>query len=155
MQEKEDFLREQFIETLAGIDPNTPPAWGKMNVQQMIEHMSDSFMIANGKDPKDCVTPAEQIGRMQAFLMSEKPFRENTPNAQLPEDPLPLRYESVADSLGELEMQVADFFDVFSEDKRKIITNPFFGDLDYEKWVHLLYKHAWHHLRQFGVTQPA
>lgn len=155
MQEKEDFLRHDYIRTLAGIDPATPPAWGKMGVQHMIEHMSDSFMIANGKDPKDCVTPAENIARMKAFILSEKPFRENTPNAQLPDDPLALRFDSVSDSIGELEMQVNDFFDVFGEDKRKIITNPFFGDLDYEHWVKLLYKHAWHHLRQYGIAQPA
>jgi hypothetical protein len=153
MQEKEDFLRHEYIAALSRIDPDTPPAWGKMSVRQMIEHMSDSFMIANGKDAKDCITPPEHLGKMQAFLMSDKPFRENTPNAQLPEEPLPLRFGDIRDSIGELEMQVADFFDIFGEDRRKIITNPFFGDLNFEQWVHLLYKHAWHHLRQFGVQR--
>ncbi len=155
MQEKEAFLHHEYVKSLAAIDPKTVPAWGRMNVHQMIEHMSDSFMIANGKDPKDCITPPENIGKMQAFMMSEKPFRENTPNVQLPVDPLLERYESIQDSLGELQVQIDDFFDVFSEDKRKIITNPFFGDLDYAQWVHLLYKHAWHHLRQFGVQPQA
>ncbi len=153
MQEKENFLRHDYLNALGRIAPDMKPAWGKMGVQQMIEHMSDSFMIANGKDPQDCITPPENIGRMQAFVMSDKPFRENTPNALLPDDPQAHRFEDIADSLGELDMQVADFFDVFGEDKRKIITNPFFGDLDYEQWINLLYKHAWHHLKQFGVQQ--
>jgi hypothetical protein len=31
------------------------------------------------------------------------------------------------------------------------ITNPVFGDLDYGLAVNLLYKHAVHHLKQFGI----
>lgn len=150
MHEKENFLRHEFINAVAAIDGATSPAWGKMNVQQMIEHMADSFMIANGKDPQDCITPVENIGRMKAFILSDRPFKENTPNALLPDEPPATRFENLTDSIGELEMQVNDFFDVFDEDRRKIITNPFFGDLDYDHWVQLLYKHAMHHLRQFG-----
>jgi hypothetical protein len=35
--------------------------------------------------------------------------------------------------------------------------NPFFGDLNFAENVHLLHKHALHHLRQFGVVplEPA
>lgn len=152
MPDKENFLRNEFTKLLAGIDPGIVPHWGKMNVHQVVEHMADSFRIANGKDVKDCIAPPEQVARMQAFIMSDKPFRENTPNPQMPDEPADVRFEDVDDSLGELQMEINDFFDVFEQDKHKIITNPFFGDLDFEQWVQLLYKHAVHHLRQFGVT---
>ena len=155
MQEQEDFLRKEYVPLLSTIDPATPPAWGKMNLQQAIEHMSDSFRQANGKDPKDCINPPEVVEKMQAFLMSDKPFRENTPNVQMPEEPLPARFDNVDDSLGELQMEINDFFDAFDQDKHRLITNPFFGDLDFEKWVRLLHKHAVHHLRQFGVIASA
>jgi hypothetical protein len=151
---KSDFLHFEFPRLLSTIDPATPPAWGKMNLQQMIEHMSDSLRIANGRDPKDCVTPTEHLPKMQSFMMSDKPFRENTPNIQLPDTPLPPRFDNVEDAIGELQQEINEFFDVFDQDKGKIITNPFFGDLNFEQWVQLLYKHAIHHLRQFGVTPP-
>lgn len=149
---KSEFIQFEFPRLLADIHPDTPAAWGKMSVQQMIEHMSDSLRIANGRDPKDCVTPPDHLPKMQAFMMSDKPFKENTPNAQLPDTPPPCRFDNVQDAIGELQQELNEFVDVFGEDKTKVITNPFFGDLNYEQWVQLLYKHSLHHLRQFGVV---
>jgi hypothetical protein len=42
--EKEDFLRTKFVGYLQRLDPSTTPHWGKMNVQQMIEHFSDDAL---------------------------------------------------------------------------------------------------------------
>ena len=149
---KAEFIQFEFPRLLAAIAPDTPPAWGKMSLQQMIEHMSDSVRIANGRDPKDCITPPDYLPKMQAFMMSDKPFKENTPNVQMPETPAPPRFDRVEDAIGELQQELNEFFDVFDQDKAKVITNPFFGDLNFEHWVQLLDKHARHHLRQFGVV---
>ena len=47
--EKENFLRTKLIHYLQQLDPATPPRWGKMNVQQMIEHFAhDAVANANG-----------------------------------------------------------------------------------------------------------
>lgn len=153
--DKVQFLQVEFPQLLAAIDPKTRPAWGKMNLQQMIEHMSDSVRIANGRDPKDCVTPPDHLPRMQTFMMSDKPFKENTVNIQMPEEPLPCRFERVEDAIGELQQELNEFVDVFEQDKQKVITNPFFGDLNFEQWTQLLFKHTLHHLRQFGVLPEA
>ncbi|MBS1630329.1 MAG: DinB family protein [Bacteroidetes bacterium] len=146
-----DFLTQEFPKLLAGIDPTTPPAWGKMQVQQMVEHMNDSLRIANGRDLKVCVTPAEKLPGMRHFLASSKPFRENTVNIQLPTEPMPCRWPSIEDALGALHEELQEYISVFGQDKQKTITNPFFGDLNLEEWTQLLTKHALHHLRQFGV----
>ncbi len=150
------FLKTETPRLLASIPPDTAPAWGKMNLQQMIEHMSDSVRVANGRDLQDCVTPAEHIPKMQAFVMSDVPFKENTVNKLLPADPLDARFDNVDDAIGELKLEIAEFIEVFDQDKQKTITNPFFGDLNFEQWTALLYKHMLHHLRQFGVVpEPA
>lgn len=151
MQDKKEFLWHRYVPLLRTLDPAAPRVWGKMNVHQMVEHMADSFREANGKDLKDCINPPEVVEKMQAFLLTDKPFRENTPNRLMGEEPAPIRWEDINDSLGELQVEINDFIDVFEQDKHKIITNPFFGDLDFELWVRLLHKHATHHLRQFGV----
>lgn len=151
-EEKAAFLQERFPELLKSMDPATPPLWGKMSVQQMIEHFSDSLRIANGKDVYNALLPQEQIDKMQAFLRSDKPFRENTANPIMGEEPQPVRWPTVADAIGELEQEVNDLLDVYDQNKDKLITNPFFGDLNYEDQLQLLYKHALHHLRQFGVS---
>ena len=44
-------------------------------------------------------------------------------------------------------------FQAFSNNKTLVVRNPFFGDLNYDLWIALLYKHGKHHLRQFGIQE--
>lgn len=151
IQVKANFLRNEYVKLLGTLKPEATRLWGKMNVQQMIEHMSYSVRQASGKDPYTILTPEEQLPRMQAFLESEKPFRENTPNQLLPDEPEAAKHADMQSALSELQQEIIDFFSAFENEQGKIITNPFFGNLGYEQQVQLLHKHAWHHLRQFGV----
>lgn len=151
IQEKADFLKNEYVKRLAGINTDSKGLWGKMNVHQMIEHMSFSFRQANGKDKYTMLTPEENVPKMQAFLMSDKPFRENTPNPIIGDNTIPEKNATIQDALNELQTEINDFFAVFDAQPDAVITNPFFGSLNYEMWVQLLYKHSLHHLRQFGV----
>ncbi len=149
---KADFLQHQLVPLLATINPATKGLWGKMNVHQMIEHMSYSFRQANGRELYTVVTPAEHIPKMQAFLMSEKPFRENTPNVLIGDDTIPEKNATIQEALDELQNEIGHFFEVYKEDG-KSLDNPFFGNLNYDMQVQLLHKHAWHHLKQFGIDK--
>lgn len=151
---KENFLRTRFVSHLQQLHPSTPPRWGKMSVQQMIEHYTvDSLQISSGKRPVEkFVTPAEHLTRAKEFLMSEKPFRENTKNPLLGEEPLPLRYKTMQAAIGNLQEELIYFFEVFDKTPGLITRNPIFGDLNFDENVQFLYKHALYHLRQFGVT---
>jgi oxepin-CoA hydrolase/3-oxo-5,6-dehydrosuberyl-CoA semialdehyde dehydrogenase len=84
-------------------------------------------------------------------MMSDKPFKENTPNAELGEEPVPVVQPGMPEALDELEAELTDFFHVFRSNPGLRVMNPFFGNLDYEEWVQLLHKHFTHPLRQFGV----
>lgn len=135
------------------LDPATVPRWGKMTVQQMIEHFSgDAVQNANGNLKfTEIVTPPAQLDRVREFLMSDKPFRENTQNPLLPEQPLPLRHQTVQAAIGELQQELIAFFEVYQETPQLNVRNPIFGDLNFEQNVQLLYKQALHHLKQFGI----
>jgi len=151
--EKENFLRTKLITLLQRLDPATPSRWGKMSVQQMIEHYGgDAVRNANGRlKIETIITPPEQLDRMREFMMSEKPFKENTKNPLMGEEPAPLRYKTVQGAIGALQQELIYFFEAYEKNPAMIIRNPFFGDLNFEQNVQLLYKHALHHLRQFGV----
>ncbi len=151
--EKENFLRTRLITYLQQLDPATQPKWGKMNVQQMIEHYAgDAVRNASGRLKTDKIlTPAENLERMREFMMSDKPFKENTINPLMGEEPVPLRYNTIQAAIGALQLEVIYFFEAFEKNPQLITRNPFFGDLNFEQSVQLLYKHALHHLRQFGV----
>ncbi len=152
--EKENFLRTKLISYLQRLDPATIPQWGKMSVQQMIEHYGgDAVRNANGRlKMEKIITPPENLDRMREFMMSDKPFKENTKNPLMGEEPLPLRYKTVQAAIGALQQELIYFFEAFEKNPLLITRNPFFGDLNFEQNVQLLYKHAQHHLRQFGVV---
>ncbi len=151
--DKARFLKTRFIPLLKQIPSDQQPAWGKLTVQQMVEHFTDSVRIASGKTViTDIITPEEQLEKMRGFVMSEKPFRENTPNPLMPEVPAPVRNVSINDAINELNKELNYFFSVFEKNNLQVTRNPFFGDLSYEQNVQLLHKHALHHLKQFGIN---
>jgi hypothetical protein len=150
--EKAEFLQTSFLQLLHSLDPATPARWGKMNPHQMVEHFADAVMIAYGKLQLPALTSGEELQKMYAFLMSEKPFRENTKNPYLHDEP-PVPHKAVyADSVAFLEKQIHAFFDHYAGHPDCRHLNPFFGNLNFEEQVQLLYKHALHHLRQFGIV---
>ena len=153
IQDKKHFLQKEFTHKLSMLDAATPAKWGKMNVQQMIEHMSDYVRIASGRAPMEIVTEADKLPRMQGFLMSDKQFPENTPNILMPDTPPPARHESKDAAIAELQAEIDHFIEVHENDREKKTANPFFGELDYDMQIQLLYKHSTHHLRQFGAIK--
>jgi hypothetical protein len=151
LKEKEEFLKMEYLPLLKSLDAETRGSWGKMSVQQMVEHMSDYVRISSGKNPQKTITPEEHLERMKTFMKSEKPFRENTPNSLLPDDPPPVKHPDLQEACAELKQEIDDFFSAFENNKDLQTTHPFFGELNFEENIHLLHKHALHHLRQFGL----
>ena len=150
--EKENFLRTKLISHLQQLPPGVSPFWGKMNVQQMIEHMIDVMMVASGKLKLPIVTPPDRLPKLQEFMMTEKPFKENTKSPVLGEEPVPPKKHTKEAAIGKLQEEIIYFFEAFEKDPRMKTTNPVFGELDFEMNIQLLYKHALHHLRQFGIN---
>ncbi len=151
MNSKLSFLINDYPSILRKLDPTTKGQWGKMNVQQMIEHMVLSVKEANGKIPRELMTPEDRVPKMKDFLRSEKEFRPETRNALMGEVPPPVEMKSVSEAIDELERELKDFVKKFEGDEESRIMNPFFGDLNYEEWILLLHKHAIHHLKQFNA----
>ena len=149
--DKLNFLKTDFIKLLSTLKSNDKGSWGLLNGQQMVEHISDSVRIANGKDKMKLHTPEGQVEAFRKFAMSDKEFKPNTKNALLPEIPPPVRNANMQEAIVELENEITDFISYFEINKEATITNPIFGDLNFEEWVHLLFKHAMHHCKQFEL----
>lgn len=152
MMSKLEFLTSAYTKHLKSLHAETPPLFGKMNVHQMVEHMTGAFQEASGQVSFASQLDEETIAKMYRFMMSDKPFRDNTPNLNLPETPLPPKTKTVEEAIQQLEIEIQRFVAFFDQDSDKRWMNPFFGNLNFEEWTHLLHKHALHHLRQFGIT---
>jgi hypothetical protein len=151
--EKENFLRTKLVTYLQRLDATTKAQWGKMSVQHMVEHLGgDAVRNANGRLKFDTIlTPPDKLAAMREFLMSDKPFKENTNNPLMGGQLASLRYITIQAAIGALQQELIYFFEAYAKNTEMVIRNPFFGDLNFEQNVQLLYKHSLHHLRQFGV----
>lgn len=151
MNNKLEFLKVDFPKLLGKLNAEAKGEWGVLNGQQMVEHMSDSIRIANGKDVMKLMVPVDKVADYKKFALSSKEFNPNTKNALMPEIPVSKRKSNMQEAIGELENELAEFINYFETNKNATLTNPFFGDLNFEEWTHLLYKHALHHCKQFGL----
>ncbi|MBV9989620.1 MAG: hypothetical protein JO301_18200 [Chitinophagaceae bacterium] len=152
LQEKEQFLKHEYIPLLRQLQAHQPGRWGKMDAQQMVEHMRDAFKVANGKIVLPLInTDPAVLEKARAFMLSEAPFRENTKMPLMPEEPRRHKYAGMEEAIEKLRPELEDVFTVYAADPQKVLVNPVFGDLNYEQQVHLLHKHAKHHLAQFGL----
>lgn len=147
------FITTAFPALVKAASPTTVASWGKMNFQQMIEHVSDFFKVSTNKIQLPFVSNAEHLPKLREFLLSDKPFRENTkaPAAIIPDEPLPVRNESIEVAISKLEKQINDFVVYFEQHKDAVTKHPVFGPLNFNEWILLHYKHVQHHCKQFGL----
>ena len=152
-EQKLHFLTKETMPIFKGLSANAVGNWGKMNGQQMVEHVAAFFLVSTEKIKFALVTPAEHLPKYREFLFSDKEFRENTkaPGNVIGEEALPLRYADMDEALEKLFESIAYFEYFFKDDADKKTLHPVFGELNYEEWVLLHYKHVTHHLRQFGL----
>lgn len=149
--DKLNFIKTEFPKLLQNLNPEAKGEWGVMKGQQMVEHMTDSVSQATGKNNQKLHTTPDLVGRYKDFAMSDKEFKPNTPNALLSDLPSPITKATIKDAIAEYNYQITAFINYFETNRGAIITNPFFGDFNFEEWTHLLHKHAIHHSKQFRL----
>ncbi len=152
MNIKEQFLQQELIPLLEQLSDNEVGVWGVLSPQGMIEHLSDSVGYAYGRlQYEKVVTPPEYLEKARAFVLSDKPFKQNTKNALMPDEPLPLRLGSITEAIEELRREIKAFTDFYAANPGHQQLNAFFGEFNYDEQLHLLHKHAQHHLTQFNL----
>ena len=153
LQQKENFLKNECVLLLEKLDGEAKGIWGKMDAQQMVEHLRDVFKLANGKTVLPLLnTDPDKLANARIFMMSGGIFRENTRVPVMPEEPQPHKYASLAEAITKAEAELKDVFTVYANDPSKKLMHPMFGELNYEEQITYLDKHVKHHLRQFGLV---
>ncbi len=155
-ESKIKFIKTDFIALLHSLTSEQKGKWGLMNAQQMIEHVTAFFKISTGRISFSLVSPAEHLPKLREFLWSDKEFRENTkgPETVIPAEPLPIRHATIGIAIEKLEREINSFFEIFKNDPEKKIVHPVFGELNFEDWLQLHYKHIRHHAKQFDLLHP-
>ncbi len=150
--EKSYFFKKQLPELLRQLNPNQKPEWGVLNPQAMVEHLSSSWYISNGRawvDQKTTDTEAEQY---RMVLDSDEPMPPNTKNPGMPEGESPaIRKPDLASAIEMLEDEIQQFFKYFEQNPNARPAHPLFGPLSYYQWLQFQTMHIKHHLRQFNL----
>ena len=150
---RESFLRGEFLERLAALEEGTPARWGGMTPQQMVEHLEWVFAISNGRERVECPVPAAERERVKPFLRSNMPTPRGFENPVLTQGLPPLRHATLDAARAALRSEVGRFFAAAASEPAAPRTHPLFGPLDAEDWSRAHYKHAHHHLLQFGLIE--
>lgn len=139
----------ELVGRLRSLEPTTQPRWGKMSVGQMLAHCCVPYeMVYEDKHPRPGAV-ARLLLRLfvKRGVVSEKPYRKNTPTAPAFRITDERDFERERDRLvGYLERTAELGGEHF--DGRE---SPSFGPLTRSEWNNLFYKHLDHHLTQFGV----
>ncbi|NSL90208.1 DUF1569 domain-containing protein [Chitinophaga sp. Mgbs1] len=142
-------LRNELISRINSLSSNSSAKWGKMNVYQMTKHCTQWDEWIQGKN-----NPAyrqEFLGKifgkmaLKSNTKDDRPLQKNMPAGKL----------AVKKGLeGDIEQQKQSWIssmDAYGNYSNPAFIHDFFGKMTREQIGIFAYKHADHHLRQFGV----
>lgn len=139
---------------LVGADADIKPLWGRMNLQQMIEHLTLAIKMSNGKLTVPIVTPPDKIDKLKTVgLLSNRPLPKGFQNVALPVEPIPLVCVNKEEAVKRLYAEFNDFLALYNNPNASASHN-LFGQLNLHEWLWFHYKHFMHHFAQFGLVEP-
>lgn len=143
---------ETLLSYLNQLTADAQPLWGSMSAQRMVEHLTDTLRIANGKSPQTLAIPEDRIESMLRFLDNDKPMmRDIKVPFATPEMNAVLRNEELELAVDEFVEEWLEFEELFDQDPERKVLHPFYGELNRDQWMRLASKHHTHHFTQFGL----
>ena len=142
----------EILARLQRIRPDTQRRWGRMSAPQMICHLRDSYLGVMGEVPMSQPGGFPMMRLTKPFaLYAPFPWPHGVPTRpeldQLagtgrPPAEFTADMESLLATVGRFAAQSRDF---------AFHPHPIFGALSEKEWMIWGYRHADHHLRQFGA----
>jgi hypothetical protein len=140
-------IRQELIQRIHALSPEHKAIWGKMNVHQMIEHCTRCDDMYHGELHIKRVWLGRLLGPIfkKKILKKDLLFGKGSPTA-------PILMSSQTE--GDMDAQKNDWqkrVEQYADYSIQHFVHPFFGPMTKEEVGVFAYKHADHHLRQFGA----
>jgi hypothetical protein len=138
-------VKQETIQRINKLNPESPALWGKMNAGQMLAHCGVALKNGLGGNKLPRSFAGLLFGRIARRLFyGEKPYKKGLPTDKT--------FIMKGDKDFEKEKQaVQQLIREFNEGSVTDHPHPFFGKLTKEQWGKGTWKHLNHHLEQFGV----
>jgi hypothetical protein len=139
--------REELISRINSLSEKNKALWGKMNVYQMIKHCTLAEDMMSGKTKIKRVFIGRLLGPMflKKYLKDERHFDKNSPTSSLL---VPIEASGDIEKAKQEWINKIQQYENYSDAD---IIHPFFGRMTKDQIGKFVYKHADHHLRQFGA----
>lgn len=140
---------EETLTRLEKLNHTTIPQWGKMNVAQMLAHLSIPYDIAYGKQQSNPSGFAKLMLKLfvKNIVVGDKPYSKNSRTSPdfivADERNFETEKARLISNIKETEAKGKSYFE--GKDSSA------FGKLTAQKWSVQFYKHLDHHFKQFGV----
>jgi hypothetical protein len=139
--------RNEISGRLRSLSTSSTARWGSMNVTDMLQHLRLSARMTLGELPVDSANKrAFQKFPLKHLLLYVLPFPKGAPTAR------ELKPVVVA-SIEEERAALLELLERIGTGPREGAgpVHPLFGPMTWREWGAVTYKHANHHLKQFGV----
>lgn len=143
---EEDTLNE-VLARIEKLTPETRRVWGKMDVAQMLVHLSCALKTGLGELKAKNVYVPLISPLIKRYIMGGGKFMKGA---------TPTMREFLIKGTHDFAKAQQEFTDVLKRfvaqgRKEALKSHPFFGKMDTEEWGKTAYEHIDHHLRQFGA----
>jgi hypothetical protein len=141
--------RQATVDRVVRLTPSSRGLWGRMTAEEMLSHLGKALRMALGDltvaPVGKAIFTVFPVKHLLAFVL---PFPKNVPTAH---ELLPAPTASVEVMRDEVVELLGRFATVPHEGNGP--RHPLFGVLTWKQWGVLQYRHADHHLRQFGISR--
>ena len=139
--------RAAIVNRLQSLSASSAGRWGSMDVAAMLQHLRLSAEMALGELTMPSSSKrAFQVFPLKHLILYVLPFPKGAPTAPALKPGLETPLEQERTALLSLLERIAS-----GPDEGAGPSHPLFGPLTWRQWGVLTYKHADHHLRQFGA----
>lgn len=138
---------DDLLRRVDALTVDTLPGWGELDATRMLAHLREGCVMAKG-DPDKSIRPQTLRQRLLAAIFIGPvpiPKGVEVPAKYLP----PSAREEFESQRRGVHADLTAMCDAGTEVLRGI--HPIFGPLSGAQWGRLVFKHAVHHLNQFGV----
>jgi hypothetical protein len=145
--------RQEILDALNRLSPDTLPAFGMMTPQHMVEHLSQAISISNGDRTIRLMVDEDRAAKQKRIMIySDRPFPMGMQAPAMEGKLAKLRFDSLDEAKEELirHMNMFDTWHRINPDAGCI--HPFLGLLNHQEWVKFHSKHMTHHFKQFNLV---
>jgi len=139
--------RADLATRMRRIDPETKPRWGRMNAAQMAAHVNDAIRMASGDLTVRSMGTPLRYPPLKQLVIYVAPIPKGVPTA--PELIARLDRAQWAEGGAAFPGLLERF--ASRDPSGPMPDHPAFGTMSARAWGVLAWRHADHHLRQFGV----